>query len=228
MTRRKTNRINTLLWINALGRANTQVRPYNEIKLSMSYNSNLHHRRSVRLKGYDYSQAGLYFVTICVQDKVCLFGEIIDDDMLLNDAGKMIEKWYFELENKFSDIECGVYVVMPNHFHAIIINNGSKLIDVDHHKSVQPIGLGEHVGSPLYEIVQWFKTMTTNEYIRAVKTLDWQRFTGKLWQRNYWEHVIRDQKSFDMISEYIINNPKNWQTDKLNNPPTKQNPEPNL
>jgi REP element-mobilizing transposase RayT len=59
--------------------------------------------------------------------------------------------------------------------------------------------------------------MTTNEYIRAVKVLGWQRFTGKLWQRNYWEHVIRDQKSFDMISEYITNNPKNWQTDKLNN-----------
>ena len=95
----------------------------------MPYNSNLHHRRSVRIKGYDYSQAGMYFVTICVQDKVCLFGEIIDDEMLLNDAGKMIEKWYFELENKFSDIECGVYVVMPNHFHAIIINNGNKLIN---------------------------------------------------------------------------------------------------
>jgi REP element-mobilizing transposase RayT len=109
-----------------LGWANTQVRPYDNMKLSMSYNSNLHHRRSVRLKGYDYSQAGMYFVTICVQDKVCLFGEIIDDEMLLNDAGKMIEKWYFELENKFSDIECGVYVVMPNHFHAIIINNGNK------------------------------------------------------------------------------------------------------
>jgi putative transposase len=79
------------------------------------------------------------------------------------------------------------------------------------------MGLVEHAGSPLPEIVQWFKTMTTNDYIRGVKTLGWQRFTGKLWQRNYWEHVIRDQKSFDMISEYIINNPKNWPTDKLNN-----------
>jgi hypothetical protein len=65
--------------------AGSPLRQY-EMKLSMSYNSNLHHRRSVRLKGYDYSQAGMYFVTICVQDKVCLFGEIIDDDMLLNDA----------------------------------------------------------------------------------------------------------------------------------------------
>jgi putative transposase len=184
----------------------------------MSYNSNLHHRRSVRLKGYDYSQAGMYFVTICVQDKVCLFGEIIDDEMLLNDAGKMIEKWYFELENKFSDIECGVYVVMPNHFHAIIINNGNKSAPDDAYKhKLGGMGLVEHAGSPLPEIVQWFKTMTTNDYIRGVKTLGWQRFTGKLWQRNYWEHVIRDQKSFDMISEYIINNPKNWPTDKLNN-----------
>lgn len=74
---------------------------------------------------------------------------------------------------------------------------------------------GEHIGSPLHQIVQWFKTMTTNEYIRGVKTLGWKRFDGKLWQRNYWEHIIWDDQSYEDISKYIINNPKNWHTDKL-------------
>jgi len=124
----------------------------------MKYNPGIRHRKSIRLKGYDYSQEGLYFVTICIQDRECLFGEIVanagtnlhvglDNEspsgknqmgehvdspirMILNDAGKMVEKWYHELENKFPDIKCGEFVVMPNHFHCIIINtklcNGLK------------------------------------------------------------------------------------------------------
>ena len=79
----------------------------------------------------------------------------------------------------------------------------------------QPV-LGEHVGSPLHRVVQWFKTMTTNDYIRNVKTNNWLRFDGKLWQRNYWEYIIRDSKSYQRISDYIINNPKNWDTDSIN------------
>lgn len=75
--------------------------------------------------------------------------------------------------------------------------------------------LGEHIGSSIHVVVQWFKTMTTNEYIRGVKTLGWRRFNGKLWQRNYWEHIIRDDRAFENISNYIINNPKNWHSDKL-------------
>ena len=67
------------------------------------YNPNIYHRRSIRLKGYDYSQAGLYFITICVKKCECLFGHIADGEMILNDAGQMIEKWYYELKNKFSD-----------------------------------------------------------------------------------------------------------------------------
>jgi hypothetical protein len=174
----------------------------------------------------------------------------------------MIEKWFHELENKFLDIECGPYVVMPNHFHCIIENNGNgnpniiKSQSVGADLCVRPQNLdsnqkscygqkgghagsplrvpnqnlmtnsnddlflgehiaGEHIGSPLHNVVQWFKTMSTNEYIRGVKTMGWQRFEGKLWQRGYWEHIIRDQKSFDIISDYIINNPQNWDTDKL-------------
>jgi len=102
------------------------------ININMAYDPKIHHRRSIRLKGYDYSQAGLYYITMCVQNKDYLFGNIVDEQMIKNDAGKMVEKWYLELENKFPDIECGEYVVMPNHFHCIIENiseNDVKLGD---------------------------------------------------------------------------------------------------
>jgi len=75
--------------------------------------------------------------------------------------------------------------------------------------------MGPPQGSPLGTVMQWFKTMSTNEYIRGVKTLDWKRFDGKLWQRNYWEHIIRDERSYNAIRKYIINNPRKWDVDKL-------------
>jgi REP element-mobilizing transposase RayT len=209
------------------------------------YNPNIHHRKSIRLKGYDYAQAGLYFITICVQNRAFLFGDINNGEMILNDAGRMVGKWYDELENKFPDIRCHEMVVMPNHFHCIIENIGAVRADLRvcpdnnneradlrvcpdannvradlrvcpdaNNANTNPIK-GEHVGSPLHRVVQWFKTMTTNEYIRGVKTLGWQPFNGKLWQRNYYEHIIRNEQSYQNISNYIINNPAKWQEDKF-------------
>ncbi len=93
----------------------------------------------------------------------------------------------------------------------------SKQELLDKHKSLgKQESLGEHIGSPLHSVVQWFKTMTTNDYIRNVKSNNWQRFDEKLWQRNYWEHIIRNEKSHLKISEYIKNNPQNWEEDSLN------------
>ncbi|QLH54998.1 MAG: hypothetical protein CH6_4533 [Candidatus Kapaibacterium sp.] len=112
------------------------------------YHSN-HHRRSIRLKDYDYSQAGAYFVTICTQNRECLFGNIENGKMVLNDAGKMIEKWYFELPNKFPDIHCDQYIIMPNHIHFIIINVGADL-RVCPEKNGEQTNKGEHTGSPLH------------------------------------------------------------------------------
>ena len=218
-----------------------------------SYNPLKHHRRSIRMQGYDYAQQGLFFVTICIKNRICLFGEIINKEMKLNDAGRMIEKWYAALENKFPDIKCHEYVVMPNHFHCIIENVGTFVgadagadigASVGADPCVRPdddgvrpndegrqseegghIGpplqqndaiLGEHGGSPLGRVLQWFKTMTTNEYIRNVTSANWPVFEGRLWQRNYWEHIIRNTKSHDNISAYIVNNPYNWETDSIN------------
>jgi REP element-mobilizing transposase RayT len=203
------------------------------------YTSNIYNRHSIRLKGYDYAQPGLYFVTLCVQNRECLFGEIKNGEMLLNNAGEMIEKWCAELSNKFPDIVLDTYIIMPNHFHAIIVNTGA----VGAHLRVRPdarlrvrpdeqakmcpdgnnnilgehINQGAHIGAPLHTVIQWFKTMTTNEYIRGVKTLEWQPFDKKLWQRNYYEHIIRNDRSYQYIANYIENNSDNWQQDNFFN-----------
>lgn len=172
-------------------------------KKKMKYNPKKHHRKSIRLKGYDYTREGLYFITICCQDRIHFYGKIMNGEMILNDAGKMISKWYDELENKFIDIKCREMIVMPNHFHCVIENVGvAPRVNPDN-KSIldEPkLILGEHVGSPqrgspqrgspqqtgsseldsfqfkdktntsLATVIQWFKTMTTNEYIRNVKS----------------------------------------------------------
>ncbi|WP_208598977.1 transposase [Desulfonatronum thioautotrophicum] len=163
--------------------------------------------------------------------------------MRLYDAGTMIHRWYLELETKFPDIQCDAFVCMPNHVHFIMVNVGADLrvrpenstasrkneqacgvgrTQGQTHRSA-PTGmrgsagnvLGEHVGSPLHRVVQWFKTMATNEYIRGVKQHGWPHFPGKLWQRNYWEHIIRDESELNRIREYIGNNPAQWEMDQL-------------
>lgn len=191
------------------------------------YDPNIHHRRSIRLKGYDYASAGLYFVTICVQNREMMFGEINNGNMILNDAGRMVERWYYETENKFSDIVCLEMVVMPNHFHCIWQNTSSAAVAVpvgadlcvrpliDDEHTLNEHTLGEHVGSPLARVVQWFKTMSTNEYIRGVKQLGWPPFDRRLWQRNYYEHIIRNQLAYNNIANYINNNPVRWDEDKF-------------
>jgi len=208
------------------------------------------HRRSIRLKEYDYSQVGAYFITIVTQDQACLFGEIMDGKMHLNDAGRMVEKGWLELNRKFPTIETDEYIVMPNHFHGIVVIVGADLrvcpdttvgadlcvcpdvMETDPRVYPCELGahagaplqqsgthvtkLGAHIGAPLPSIIQWFKTMTTNEYIRGVKTSGWLPFRGRLWQRNYYEHIIRDDESLNSIREYITNNPLQWEMDREN------------
>ena len=168
-------------------------------------NPDLVNRRSIRLKNYNYSQVGFYFVTICTQNHAKYFGEINKGVMELNDAGKMICRWYEKLEQNFSNVKNDVMIVMPNHIH---------FITQIHHVNNTNTQTGEHTGSPLHKIIQWFKTMTTNEYIKHVKTGAFPPFEKRLWQRNYWEHIIRNEKSYHDIIQYIENNPANWDLDE--------------
>lgn len=208
------------------------------------YNPNKHHRRSIRLKEYDYSQEGLYFITICVKDMRHLFGCIEEGVMLLNDAGELVEREWLKIPNRFENTRLHEYVVMPNHFHSIleivdVDNVGACLVDakktdIEQSQIGQPqIGqpqIGQpQIGQPqgiaptvkpttkktVGDMIGAFQSIVTVEYIRGVKNCGWQRFDKKLWQRNYWEHIIRNEQAYQNISNYIINNPKNWDKDRF-------------
>lgn len=191
----------------------------------MKYDPDKHHRRSIRLKGYDYSQPGAYFVTICTHNH----------ELLLNDlwAISMIQKWWDALPEKFPNVRIDQFVIIPNHIHGIIF-----IVDnpVGADLCVRPKGqshriaptLDEHIGSQspngptLGKIVQWFKTMSANEYLRAIKANGSEIVSGKLWQRNFYEHVIRSESELNDIREYVLNNPIHWEEDE-NHPRILQN-----
>ena len=112
-------------------------------------------------------------MTVCAQDRQCLFGEVVDGEIRLNDAGRMIERWWFALNHKFSTVETDEFVIMPNHFHDIVVIAD---VPVGADLCVGPDSEGAHTGAPLPTVVQWFKTITTNEYIRGIKTLNFRNF----------------------------------------------------
>lgn len=199
----------------------------------MTYNPEIHHRQSIRLKGYDYSQTGAYFVTVCTKDHVCLFGDVEQREMKLNDAGNMVKTWWLSIPDKYRHVELDECMIMPNHFYGIIkiVVGADQCVcpdvclcndpDVPENsnetrKKGENGDMGEHIGSPLPRIIQWFKTMTTNAYIKKVHEKLWPPFNGKLWQRNYYEHIIRDEKELNQIREYIVNNPMKWELDTEN------------
>ena len=184
----------------------------------MAFNPETHHRRSIRLPHYDYSLPGACFVTICIQNRKCLLGHIVAGKMILNDAGQMVERWLAILNSKFSNVQTDSFVIMPNHFHGIVmIQNETVGADPRVCPLVCPaLKKGAHTGAPLHRIVQWFKTMTTNEYIRRIESGHWPPFHKRLWQRNYYEHVIRNEEEWNRIREYIKNNPLNWEIDEEN------------
>ena len=153
--------------------------------MSSSYDPERHHRRSIRLKGYDYQQAGAYFVTIVIQGRACLFGEVMDETMQLRDAGRMVEQRWQELNAMFPTIETDAYVIMPNHVHGIIIINAT----IPSSSGVTTSSSGvTTTGMGLDNVVGAFKSLTTVDYIRGVRTCGWAAFDRRLWQRNYYRY----------------------------------------
>jgi len=203
-------------------------------------NQKLPNRQSIRLKGYDYSKEGLYFITLVCQNRLPLFGKINNGVMLLNDAGKMIELEWLKLKSRFPNIELHEFVVMPDHFHGIVeitdavSNVGASLVDARNEaesnikvplvgtregqaqgKNGQPQGTAQTTAQgtvlTVGSIIGAFKSITTVEYIKGVKEHGWQAYQKRLWLRNYYEHIIRNNGAFDRISDYIKSNPANWQ-----------------
>ncbi len=194
------------------------------------FNPDIHRRRSVRLKDYDYSKAGAYFVTVCVQHRECLFGSVSNGEMLLNDAGRMIKAIWEELPERFKILQLDQFIVMSNHFHGIIILNDCRGESCIRPDVVNVSGVadgtgtkGDHKDRPygtvdnsLGRIIQAFKSLTTHAYVNGVNNLDWPTFPGRLWQRNYYEHIIRNEDELTRARQYIINNPLKWELDEEN------------
>jgi putative transposase len=187
------------------------------------------HRRAVRLKEYDYSRAGAYFITICAQDRVCLFGEVIEGDSRLNEPGLMIQAVWDEMPAYYPGIETDSFVVMPNHIHGIIVLAQAGPRPQPAREAGlrgQPRGVAptdrfsqggqSPTGLTLGDAVHRFKTMTTKRYTDGVKQVGWSPYQGRLWQRNYFEHVVRDEHDLERIRQYIADNPMRWSVDAEN------------
>ena len=227
------------------------------------------HRRSIRMRGYDYSQPGAYFVTIVTQGRECVFGEIVDGETRLNPAGQMIATVWGDLPVRFPFVQMDAFVVMPNHLHGIIVLTGggvgldgrgeSRLVSSTR-RGIRPDGtghgdaLGDHedraydvggdrgnrhqlcdhkdrpydvrrdvggrprgtLAGSLGRVVQGFKSITTHEYVVGVKEQGWTPFPGRLWQRNYYEHVVRGEGDLRRVRQYIADNPQRWALDREN------------
>ncbi|MHB8104719.1 MAG: transposase [Dehalococcoidales bacterium] len=164
--------------------------------------SDIHHRRSIRLKGYDYSLPGAYFVTIITYQRIPVFGEIKAQNMLLGDFGEIAISCWEDIPKHYPNILLDSFIIMPNHVHGILIidNVGAGLKPAPTAKKY-----------PLSEIVRSFKTFSA----RRINTL--RKTPGlPVWQRNYYAHIIRNEEELNSIREYIENNIREWETDKEN------------
>ena len=169
----------------------------------MPYDSFKHHRRSIRLKGYDYSQPGPYFVTICAQNRECVFGEITNNKMVLTHLGDLVSKWWLDIPNHFPTVRIDKWIVMPNHLHGIII------IETNRRGEVPSPSPSPSPSPKLGNVIAYFKYQSTKEINQK------RNVSGvPLWQRNYYEHIIRDDNDLNRIRKYIEDNPQNWANDE--------------
>jgi len=176
-----------------------------------------HRRRSIRLKGYDYSRAGAYFITICTHARACLFGEIVDGKMRLNDAGRMVQGCWDAIPKHFPDVVTDECVVMPNHIHGIVwVGKGTacRAPTTCHVPTVEQFG--KPVSGSLPTIIRSFKSAVTKRINESHGAAG-----APVWQRNYYEHIIRDDESLNQIRQYIIDNPAQWAMDREN--PNREN-----
>jgi len=175
---------------------------------TMKYNSEIHHRKSIRLRHYDYSQSGAYFITMCTHNRECLLGEIIDREMVLNDAGEITQHYWLEVPNHFPNVVLDEYIVMPNHVHGIIVSNDN--VGARH---AVPLQQAEQFGKPTRQsiptIIRSFKSAVTNQINQTH-----QNTGSSVWQQNYYEHIIRNEIELNKTREYIVYNPINWTTDE--------------
>ncbi|HYV91811.1 MAG TPA: hypothetical protein VE978_08510 [Chitinophagales bacterium] len=215
----------------------------------MKYNPQIHHRRSIRLKVYDYSQEGAYLITIVCHDRKHFFGNVENGFMKLNSFGRIAYEEWQKLPERFPNIEVDVFQIMPNHMHGIIVIVGAPLAGAPaksannvnapntdahnankqkadaHDAEARSADIGNSLpnraparGAPTVgEMIGSYKSIVADKCLELWKSKRPDQMMGKLWQRNFYEHIIRNEESLNDIREYIIDNPRNWETDSENN-----------
>lgn len=203
-----------------------------------NYDPRYHHRRSIRLKGYDYSQEGLYFITLCVKDRAHIFGKIEHDFMALNAIGKIAEKEWLNTPHVRNNIALHEHIIMPNHVHGIIEilfkknENNKKRIGkfISPTQTIGSIIRGYKI-STIKGIKDYFQKNNLNspsggfgpgelqfapsDFPSEAQIKKIIQLNFKIWQRDYFDIIIRDERAYTNISNYIINNPKKWEEDKF-------------
>jgi REP element-mobilizing transposase RayT len=182
----------------------------------MKYDPEKHRRRSIRLKNYDYSQSGAYFVTICTKDRECLFGDISDNNLHYNDYGQIAYDFWSKILEHFSNTQLDGFIVMSNHIHGIVVIGGDGRGLACHAPTNRKFA--KPISNSLSTIIGSFKSAVTKQINQIRST------PGILvWQRNYYEHIIRNEKELNKIRKYIVDNPLKWDTDENNLENLKQN-----
>lgn len=191
----------------------------------MKYNPDIHQRRSIRLKGYDYSQPGAYFVTMVTRHRECLFGEVVDGNMRLSEAGMIVKRTWLDLPNHYPHLLLDAFSIMPNHLHGICIlvdDLGRGGSDIPY--PLQPEHKGEKVDPTSSENqTRPYPRHGLPEIVRAVKSFSARRINRlrgtpgvSVWQRGYFERVIRNEREINAIRQYIQDNPLKWERDREN------------
>jgi len=185
------------------------------LELIMKAAPQTHHRRSIRLKRYDYAQPGAYFVTICAQNRECLFGEIVAGEMRLSEAGRIVLEEWERIPKIRSEIQLGEWIIMPNHIHGVIVITEKDSI------------VGAHGRAPLQDAMPKRAPRSLGALIAGIKSITTKRINvqrgmpgAPVWQRNYYEHIIRNEAEWEHIRGYIQINPVRWEEDQLNPRPS--------
>ena len=172
-------------------------------------------RRSIRIPGYDYTQWGSYFVTLCAWQNHCSFGSVVGGALQLSEIGRRVEACWEAIPAHFSSVELDEFIVMPNHVHGILMLSPSSSAESNPIVSTPVERFGHPVAGSVPTIIRSFKAAATRDVRRFL-----QRSDFVVWQRNYYEHVVRDENALVRIRQYIIDNPARWEFDPYNPDPS--------
>jgi REP element-mobilizing transposase RayT len=161
----------------------------------------IHRRQSRRLHGYDHARPGMYFVTLCCQDRRSMLGHVERGEMRLNAAGELVRAVWQQIPDVYPEVALDAFQVMPNHLHGIVVL-GHRVTP----RSAPPLG----------DVIRCFKMLTTRRYAERVHRDGWPPFRNRLWQRDYYDHIVRGDRTLDAIRRYIVENPARWDTDPEN------------